>query len=203
MVLRVGFSRGRLRGMKTIKIACKAHAEANLDDLIEFQGDLKILPAAEYEALKAQILDNGFSFAPHVWEDKGVSYLLDGHQRCRTLKKLREEGWTVPPIPYSLVYAGSFKEAKIKLLAGASQYGKVTNDGLLSFLQEIEITPELLKTFPLPGINMLKFIEVNLADIDVSAHTRAAIGSKEIDEKSFDKFDHECPRCKFAFNEPK
>lgn len=147
---------------KTLKIACIGHSQAALDAFTEFQGELKTLSAADYEALRHQMAEGGFSFPLNVWKDGDGLFILDGHQRLRTLKKMQEEGWQIPELPYSLVEADSVQEAKRKLLAAASQYGKATEAGLAAFLKEVQITPiELAANFPLPGINMPKFVEVN------------------------------------------
>jgi hypothetical protein len=68
-----------------------------------------------------------------VWENKGVKYLLDGHQRTTVLSENNAEPFE---LPYVEISAKDRKEAKTKLLAIDSKYGKATAKGLESFLSE-------------------------------------------------------------------
>lgn len=143
---------------KQIAISCKGANSADLSAFVELQGELKTLSPANYEALRAEIIEQGFSFSVHVWDNGGALTLLDGHQRIRTLKKMIEEGWAVGPIPYSLVFADNYQQAKTKLLGAASNYGDTTEAGLAKFLVDMKIDPVKLSNFPLPKINMPAFI---------------------------------------------
>lgn len=144
---------------KSVHIACLGADVASLDEFVELQGDLKSLSKENYEALKTEIIEQGFSFPPNVWFHDGKKYLLDGHQRVRVLRRMREEGFTIPPIPFSVVEANSMDQAKIKLLGAASQYGKTEEKGLAAFISDLQIAPLKLKAFPLPQINMAKFVQ--------------------------------------------
>jgi hypothetical protein len=153
---------GSMNTPNVVRIECEGFSSAPLDSFKELQGELKTLPPAHFEALRTEIQEHGFSFAVHVW--KGLQgdelHLLDGHQRIRTLKKMRDSGWAVPPIPYSLVDAKDYHEAKLKLLAGASQYGETSENGLAKFLQDVKIDPiKLAAQYPLPKLEMPKFLE--------------------------------------------
>lgn len=143
---------------KTLRIACEALAVADLDSFIEFQGELKVLLEPEKKALRAQIETQGYSFAAHCWRHDGKLFLLDGHQRMRVIRSMREDGWVIPPLPYSLVLADSYSQAKRKLLAAASQYGKVQESGLAEFIKDIEIKPIEIAEFRFPEINLPTFV---------------------------------------------
>jgi len=134
----------------------------DLDDLAELQGDLKTLSKADYQRLKKSIVDLGFSFPAHIWRDPdGKAWILDAHQRCRTLKNMRDkEGWTIPPLPICEVEAKDIKEAKRKCLAAASQYGVVESQGLYEFMSEADLSlPEIEDSFRFPEIDMGVFAQ--------------------------------------------
>ena len=148
--------------MQTINIAVEGKTTIPLDQLEPFQGDLKRIDRHEYEQLRKNLIENGFSFTIHVWQNEGHNYIIDGHQRLFTLKQMRDvEHWVIPDLPVSLVHADSFAQAKRKILAGTSQYGKITNKGLMDFMNENHIAfEEVASTFKFPEINMDKFAQL-------------------------------------------
>jgi DNA modification methylase len=144
--------------MKAIKITCTGAATLDIDQLTGFQGELKELSKENYAKLRKAIEGYGFSFPIFVWRNGDKNNILDGHQRVLTLKLMREEGWTVPPLPVIYVSALDQKEAKAKLLLAISQYGKISEDGLYSFINDAGMDMDFLKDgFDLPGINFDKF----------------------------------------------
>lgn len=161
--------------MKQIKIQCHTGNSLPLDAFIEFQGDLKELSKENYQKLKKEIEKTGFAFAPHVWKSKKNNkiafYLIDGHQRIRTLRQMVKEGYECGEIPVVIVEAGSMKEAKRRVLQGTSQYGKMTDDGLYEFVSLSEIDFEdALYSFRLADIDInhfqKKYFENNNENID-------------------------------------
>lgn len=154
-----------------VKMASAGAGIAALDAFKDVQGDLKTLSNDDYERLKAEILSQGFSFPPNVWVQDQNLHLIDGHQRIKTLRKMRAEGYVVPDeIPYSIVQAEDYQAAKRKVLAGASTYGKATEKGFTDFVASLNIAPVDLANFRLPEINIPKLIEkmASSADGDVS-----------------------------------
>lgn len=125
--------------IKTITISCQGSDLVNLDDLVELQGTLKELTEKDYKKLKDSILTYGFSFPAQIWIDpEGNKWIIDGHQRYRVLSRMRDvEGYTIPLLPASKIYAESRKQAKKKLLVGLSRYAKVTREGFDDFLDEV------------------------------------------------------------------
>lgn len=123
----------------SVRVTCTGSRSIPLSELLDFQGDLKSLSEQSYQKLKKEILLHGMSFTIHAWSHKGKTYIIDGHQRVRSLRRMEAEGIKIPLIPISDVQASSWKEAKQKVLAGASQYGQVERDGLYQFLHESEI----------------------------------------------------------------
>jgi DNA modification methylase len=140
---------------KIVKIACRGTDTISIDSLEPFQGNLKDLSEVNYEKLKKEIIELGFSEPISVWKFEGKNYVLGGHQRLRTLKAMRDEGYEVPPVPVSYIEAEDVKEAKKKILALTSQYGEITRDGLYQFAIEAEITAKQIEeSFRFPEINL-------------------------------------------------
>ena len=143
---------------KTVKITCEGAELTAISTLCEFQGELKSLSDSNYYKLRKQILELGFSFPFHVWKNDNVNFLLDGHQRLRTLRKMESEGWTIPLLPINIIYASDRSEAKRKLLAAASQYGKVERQGLYEFMSDAELPfNDLDVNFSFPEIDLVSF----------------------------------------------
>lgn len=158
---------------KKIRIAVSAKMTMPLEKLEPFQGELKTLPKEEYEQLRGNILKYGFSFAIHVWQDDGHNYIIDGHQRVFALTHMKTvEKYVVPELPVALVEAKSFKEAKEKVLAGTSQYGKFVPKGLHDFMTENNIPFEtVVANFKFSGLDFGKFNEqfINFAAANLPA----------------------------------
>lgn len=106
----------------------------DISGLTPFQGKLKSLSDANFNKLRKSIIDEGFSFTVHVWENGGVTYIIDGHQRVSVLTQMRKQGIEVPPISCSYVSAKTYRDAKKLVLLAVSQYGKIQRDGFLEFV---------------------------------------------------------------------
>ncbi len=131
-----------------------------IDELEIIQGDLKNLEKDEYEKLKQSILEFGFTSPFHLWDDDGQLKLLDGTQRLRTLKTLRDvEKVELPQsLPAVIIDAPDEQTARKILLTLTSQYGRMTDDGLSSFMIESGLDLEFLKKYT-------RFPEVTYDDI--------------------------------------
>jgi hypothetical protein len=181
---------------KVIRIECQGHTELELDSLENFQGKLKEIHKEEYDKFKKQIEELGFSEPISVWQHKGKNYILNGHQRVFTLKGMRSEDYLVPnKIPCNIVQANDWKQAKKKVLALTSQYGRMTNDGLYEFLSDANLGfDEIMGEMRFPEINLEEF-QKGYFDTEVNIHD-----SKEVSENEFENLKHVCPRCKFEFD---
>src|SRR3990167_1688953 len=125
---------------RTIKVTCQGAGLARLEDLHPLQGDLKTLSEENFEKCKNALTGkHGFSFPFFVWRNKGKLWVLDGHQRDKTLKRLQADGWKVPLLPVDYIEAGNQKEAKEKILLLSSQYGEMTDESLQKFIKEAEL----------------------------------------------------------------
>ena len=156
--------------MKTIKITCQGAATAALEDLIPLQGGLKKLAPEKYRKLKRALLQHGFSFPFFVWKrpagdnpkskiqnQKVELCILDGHQRDRALRRLKAQGYEIPPLPIDFIEAKDETEAKKKILLLSSQYGEMTDDSLMEFLKESEIDlDDVMDTIDLPQVDIEK-----------------------------------------------
>jgi DNA modification methylase len=147
--------------MNEIRIACEPGPLLDIDEMDEFQGDLKDLSEEDYLKLRTEIVETGFAFMPYVWADPsdGRWKILDAHQRKRVMKKMREEGWQIPKIPTVQVHAKDRNEAKRRILQATSQYGKMTEDGLHKFMfEDAKIgIDDLENSFRLPDIDLDHF----------------------------------------------
>ena len=76
---------------KILKVTCKGAALLELDKLEDFQGGLKDLSKANYKKFRKALEQFGFSFPFFVWRDHGHNWTIDGHQRTKILKTMRQE----------------------------------------------------------------------------------------------------------------
>lgn len=181
--------------MKNIKITCDVDTRLAPTDLTPLQGELKVLSKENLEKLKKSIKKFGFAFPVFVWEnpEDAKIYIIDGHQRLNALNDLKKEGYKIPQIPVSFIQASDLAEAKSKLLAAASHYGKFSKNGMKDFLDFDFSSEDLVSTFEIPDFSMADFVGENILEPDtdddgainpdekitVSAHER----SKDKDKK--------------------
>jgi hypothetical protein len=151
---------------KSIRVTCEGAAVLPVEQLIPYQGNLKSLSNSDYERLKKQILDLGFSEPVGVWRNGGKFYILSGHQRCRVVGRMvRDEGYHAPALPVTFIDAADANEAKRKVLALTSQFGKMEKDGLYEFLQGSDIeADELFEGFRFPEVDLAAFTEEFFVD---------------------------------------
>lgn len=125
--------------MREIRVTCKAADILPIDELLDFQGDLKHITADNLLKLKRSILKYGFTAPIFVW--RGVdNRVIDGHQRLRALEDLRKDGYSVPDLPVAYIQADSEAHAKEKLLHITSQYGEFDIRGVESFMSDAGLT---------------------------------------------------------------
>lgn len=142
-----------------IKIACDTKLYLPLENILDFQGELKSLSTTNYERLKKQILEQGFSAPIFVWKNDAKYYCLDGTQRRLVLNKLKSEGYKIPDLPCVEIFAKTKREAKKKLLSYVSQFGKVEGQGLYQYIIDAELGIEDMEEFEIPELDMEVFKE--------------------------------------------
>ena len=72
-----------------IEIKCTGSDTISVDDLTEFQGELKERSAGDVEKIIKSIKKHGFSFPFFVWQNNGINNVLDGHGRLLAIKTMR------------------------------------------------------------------------------------------------------------------
>jgi hypothetical protein len=178
----------------TIKINCKAAVNIELKDMTPLQGNLKELSEVNFEKLKRSILKHGITFPFFVWQSNGTSWILDGTQRDRVLKKMVEDGYTIPPLPCALIQAKDKKEAAEKILLISSGYGKMTDDSLYEFLNENDIDfGDMEDLLELPDLDLDEFKTGYISEPDYGAASSEEQG--RLDQKS----PVTCPECGHQF----
>ena len=116
---------------------CETAEYLPIDDLENFQGDLKPITKSELEKLKKSIIKYGFSFPVFVWNNK----ILDGHQRLIAVKSLMEDDYTINDnvLPIVRISAKDEKEAAEKLLLINSRYAKIDQAGFNIYIADFNI----------------------------------------------------------------
>lgn len=144
-----------------IKIKCKGNTTIPIKLLKDFQGNLKTLSESNYIKLKNELIKLGFCEPVSVWKNGSEFFILNGHQRIKALLRIQSEGIKIPQeIPASIVEAIGIKEAKEKLLALTSSYGTITEEGLKTYLEDIELEiADIKDRFNFPDINFDKIAE--------------------------------------------
>lgn len=193
-----------VKDAKTIRIACTGAGTIPLDELINFQGNLKLLSDDSYKKLRLSVLELGFSFPVQAWKNKHRVYIIDAHQRIATLKRMRdEEQYFIPDLPVSWIEASTKEEAAKKVLAATSQYGEVTPDGLNEFITNFKIDmDQLAASFEFPEIDLDSFRKAYFGTPE-KVEFEAKTGSTELNEGDFKDFAHTCPKCGFGFGDKK
>lgn len=125
-----------------ITINCETKDTLNLDELTEFQGELKKRTEKDVAKIIKSIRKHGFSIPFYVWKHDGINHVLDGHGRLMSLKSLKNKGEEIPPLPVVYVNCKDEAEAKELLLKINSQFGKMTSESVNDFLDGIEINAE-------------------------------------------------------------
>ena len=148
------------------QITCDVQHVAELEELHDFQNEMKTLSTENYLKLRREIEEVGFSFAVHVWESVGKLYILDGHQRVACVRRmLSETPLERVLIPIVKVSAKDYAEAKRKVLGAASQYGEFQSDGLLKTLNEANLDiPDAFEHFNLPTVNFSDLIPLKFEE---------------------------------------
>lgn len=126
-----------------IRVTCEGAATIDLDELTDFQGNLKKISALNLERLKSRIRRHGINAPVFVWRVNGVSYIIDGHQRVKALQALRDEGCHIPPVPLALIEAENITDARDKLLGISSQYGEFVLEEFHAFAADLDLQNDI------------------------------------------------------------
>lgn len=193
---------------KSFKVTSEIKETLPLSYLSVLQGNLKALPDDRYKKLKASILKHGFVFPLFVWDDKenNKTWVIDGTQRYTALNRMKEEGYKIPQLPVVFIPAESVDDAKLKIMAAASQYGQFTDFGVSEFLKDLDLVDVDLKElveipFLLEALDNPVVLESDDGKefTEVSAHQREINANPKVEEEK-EPPKCVCPQCGHEFN---
>lgn len=122
-----------------MEVKCKTQHTLPLDDLTEFQGNLKERDNVDIGKIIKSIKKHGFSFPFFVWNHDAINHVLDGHGRLKALQQMVAHGENIPELPIVYVDCRDEADAKEMLLKLNSQYGKMTAESIKDFLGDLQI----------------------------------------------------------------
>ncbi len=168
---------------KVIKIKCKGADLLPYDSLIQFHGDLKTLSKTNLKKLKTAIVKTGFRFPFYIWVNDEQNKIINGHQRDKALKSLKEDGYEIPLLPVVYIYADNEQDARTAILENSSQYGEWNKLELDLWLENIDA--EIKET--------LRFVDKEIESIDFNPVSKEEQGKlDELDKKK-------CPECGYEW----
>ena len=128
-----------MKSIQTISIKCETQDRLEIAEMTELQGGLKERTDIDYDKIKLSICKFGFSFPFFIWKNGNKNYLIDGHGRFATLCKMQKDGYIIPSLPVVYIQCKNKTEAKQKLLRLNSQYGRMTKESVLEFVEDLEL----------------------------------------------------------------
>lgn len=144
--------------MKTVKIKAQGADYLPIDNIHDFQGELKQITREDLDKLKEN-MKKRFIHPFSVWQNKaGKMMAIDMHQRKKALEELFDEGYSFQAVdqndknidvpenyfPVNYIYAKTRKEAAENLLMITSQYGEITRAGIIQFAEQFKLDLEKL-----------------------------------------------------------
>lgn len=156
-----------------IKIKCQASESLKLEQLKNFQGNLKKRTATQVEQIMQSIIKYGFSFPFFIWKRGKENLCLDGHGRILALKEFKKRGTKLPAFPVSYIEAENEEEAKQKLLRHNSSYGSIDIEELLDFTEDLQIEELLFPELDLLDIKEGDEEEYSKKEITVKPSSKA------------------------------
>lgn len=160
--------------MIEITVKCKGTKYFSLSDLYILQETkdfrLKELSEDNLEKLKNRIVKKGFWFPFFIWRCKEEKkwYYTDGTQRHKVLMQMQNSGkYRLPDkFPCVEILAKDKKEAAEAILTQSTSYGKITAEGLYSFLSKYELEFDSnLKNLEFSEIDLEQFGNIYIKDI--------------------------------------
>ena len=94
-----------------------------------------------------------------VWQHEGVNYCLDGRHRFLDLQKANDSGYSIPELlPATFINCSTKKEAAELVLVYSSHYAKITQQGLLDFVNNFDLDfPDLQNMMNIPDFDNIAF----------------------------------------------
>ncbi len=118
-----------------MEVKCKTQDYLDLSELTEFQGGLKERDEADFSKIEKSIKQYGFAFPFFVWKHENKNFVLDGHGRFGALQRMVSKGEKLPKLPVVYVDCKDEDSARNLLLRLNSQYGKMTAETVLEFME--------------------------------------------------------------------
>jgi DNA modification methylase len=111
------------------------------------------------EKLVESILKYQFVAPFMVWHNEGVNYCLDGRHRFLDLKYVSEQGAIVPEqLPATFIDCANIKEAAELVLVYSSNYAKITQQGLLDFVNNFDLNfPDMQSMLSISDFDDISF----------------------------------------------
>lgn len=126
--------------MNPIQFKCSGDHYFTLDNLTEFQGELKKRTKKDIDKIKKSIKKHGFVAPFFYFVKDGKNFVLDGHGRLQACRELISDGiFFEGAFPCVEIKIDTEEEAKEILLKINSQYGKMTKETVNDFLCGLEI----------------------------------------------------------------
>lgn len=125
-----------------MKISCITSDWLHLEELTELQGNLKERTKKDIQKIITSINKFGFATPFFVWKHDGINHVLDGHGRLTALKYMKSQGEIIPELPVVYVDCKDEDTAKQLLLRITSQYGEMTAESVMEFMQGIDLEIE-------------------------------------------------------------
>ena len=137
--------------MNPIQFKCSGDHYFTLDNLFEFQGELKKRTKKDIDKIKKSIKKHGFVAPFFYFVKDGKNFVLDGHGRLQACRELISDGiFFEGAFPCVEIKIDTEEEAKEILLKINSQYGKMTKESIIDFIGDIDMD---LTNFDFSGIN--------------------------------------------------
>ena len=168
-----------------IDVKCKSETFLPLNELTDFQGNLKFRTVTDMDNIAESIIEFGFSFPFFVWRNRETNYIIDGHGRLEALIGLAAKGYEIPELPVVYVNAANRDEAKNLLLRVNSLYGQIDRDELLTLIEETGASVISL-SYPDLDLNFGKDIESIGVEIYEPAY-EPIIDTAEVKERDIER----------------
>jgi len=120
--------------MGELRVTCKVTDFLPYDQIEPLQGNLKKRTDEQLNKICRSMIKHGWAFPEFIWHNEGHNYCLDGHGRQEAIPRLIKMGYVIPLIPIVYIEAKDKAEAKELLLKCISQYGTVTKEGFIEFV---------------------------------------------------------------------
>jgi hypothetical protein len=193
---------------KKNEITCTTRYSLDWHDIKNLQQDLKTRNDVHLNGMKESILRNGFSFPFFVWNDGIDNWCLDGHGRLEALAMLESDGYSIPKLPITYIFAANRTEAKEKLLEVNIFNGDFIQEELKNVITELQNQSIDFSKYSFPNFD-IQSIFSNDTDADNKSESDNSVPKESYSQEevlipltTYDEqiqdaldFSHKCPVC--------